>query len=78
MSTYTSIPKSRKIPGPQQGLRRVTLRDRHSVGCPKVLEVWLPIGRWSNMNVGDFVRRLKDSCGILLDVDPESLDLDLR
>lgn len=73
MSSYESLPKRSKIAAPQHGRRRVSIHDRSSVGCPKVLEVWVPNSRWSSLDVKDFLESLYDFASKMAGVDRESL-----
>lgn len=45
MSTYSKLSRRRKLAGVQHGLKLLTVRS-YGVGCPKMMEVWVPEDRW--------------------------------
>jgi len=76
MSAYHKMPRSRKIAGRQHGLKRLTLQNRSAVGCPKVLELWLPESQWYSIDAASFVLEAKACCSKLLGLAEDSIEVE--
>jgi hypothetical protein len=46
MSSYHDLPRQSKIAGRQHGLKRLSVHSSSMVGCPKLIEVWVPESKW--------------------------------
>jgi hypothetical protein len=76
VSTYSKLPKKAKIAGVQHGLRRIVVRDVSSVGCPKVLELWVPLTEWLK-DAKSIVDKTRDAASSLRGISSDRLMVEI-
>ena len=75
MSSYEKMPRKAKIVGQQHGMKRITARSYSAVGCPKILEAWVPIPAWEADPQAVTVR-IKEACRLVHGVELDDVYMD--
>lgn len=73
---YDGMPKKSKIINTQHGLKRLIVKDRTTIGCPILMEVWVPTTKWLKDST-EIVMSLKMTCASFHSIDVEALYVEM-